>query len=118
MSLGRPTFCSIPNVERDEQNNLLGHTSPIRQHLTMWGYNRTSRICFPHSDYFKRAQAGGTAILHSELLEDLHQVLLHGGFAHAKDRADIGVRLTLSHPEQHFGSARRKSKFYQRFGGG
>jgi len=64
---------------------------------------------------FQGAHRGGTAGFHTELFEDLLDVLFDGGFGDAQNRRDIGISFSLGHPEQSLGGARRQTQVDQWF---
>ncbi len=60
---------------------------------------------------------GRVPIFEAELLEDSRRVNLYGVLGATQDRGDVGIRLSLGDPEQHFGFAGRQPWRFKRFGG-
>ena len=51
----------------------------------------------------ERDEAGGTAFLDAEFLEDVFEVFFHGAFGDAEDQCGLGIGLALGDPQEHFG---------------
>src|SRR5262245_46014933 len=97
--------------------NLSAKTSALMQrsgnsYNTQYYVSRASETGFSTSRTQEREGLGGGrgAVFHTELPEDMLDVLLDRADARAEDRCDVGVRLALGNPGEDFGLSPREAQ--------